>query len=264
MSITTPTEVAPEPGSAAYDAKMVALGETLEAPSDPVDPPEETPAPAGDRPVWLPEKFKSPEDMAKAYSELEKKQSAPVIPTTPEAAAAASTGEAGAVLAEAGLNMDDYSNEYLRTGELAEDSYAKLAKAGISKQLVDGYIAGQQAQADVIRKDVFTSVGGEDTYASMMGWAAKSLPASDVSAYNKAMDSGDPSLAKLAVAGLHSKFTVANPTEPKLLQGGTGSVGAEGFESTQQVVVAMRDPRYKVDPAYRKSVDRRLTNSNIF
>jgi len=27
------------------------------------------------RPDWLPEKFSSPEDMAKAYSELEKKQS---------------------------------------------------------------------------------------------------------------------------------------------------------------------------------------------
>lgn len=264
MSIPTTTEaVAPEPGSAAYDAKMVALGETLDAPSDPVDPPEDTPA--GDRPVWLPEKFKSPEDMAKAYAELENKQSKPpAVPTTPEAAAAASTGEAAAVLEGAGLNLDDYSDEYLRTGSLAEDSYAKLAKAGVSKQLVDGYIAGQQAQANVIRNDVFTSVGGEDTYASMMGWAAKSLPASDVAAYNRAMDSRDPALAKLAVAGLHSKFTTANPAEPKLLQGATGAVGAEGFESSQQVVVAMRDPRYKVDPAYRKSVDRRLTNSNVF
>ena len=33
--------------------------------------------PTETRPDWLPEKFKSAEDLAKAYSELEKKQSAP-------------------------------------------------------------------------------------------------------------------------------------------------------------------------------------------
>ncbi len=261
LPLTPPAPTVITPGSAEYEAKMVALGDNLEAPSEPPD----LEPPADQRPQWLPEKFKSAEDMAKAYSELEKKQSAtPPLTITPEAAASASTSEAGEVLDGAGLSLDTYSEEYMRTGGLAEESYAKLEKAGISKVLVDGYIAGQQAQANVIRNEVFTSVGGEDTYASMMGWAAKSLPESDVTAYNKAMDAGDPALAKLAVAGLHSKFTSANPAEPKLLQGGTGFVGGEGFESTQQVVAAMRDPRYKVDPAYRKSVDRRLTNSNIF
>ena len=34
---------------------------------------EELPQEQSDRPEWLPEKFKSPEDMSKAYSELEKK-----------------------------------------------------------------------------------------------------------------------------------------------------------------------------------------------
>ena len=34
------------------------------------------------RPEWLPEKFKNAEDLAKAYSELEKKQSTPTEPDT--------------------------------------------------------------------------------------------------------------------------------------------------------------------------------------
>ena len=33
----------------------------------------ELPQDQSDRPEWLPEKFKTPEDMSKAYSELEKK-----------------------------------------------------------------------------------------------------------------------------------------------------------------------------------------------
>lgn len=267
MSTPTPTEAVLIPGSAAYDAKMVALGSTLDAPTElEVSLVETPPAPAGgDRPEWLPEKFNTPADMAKAYSELEKKQSAPTtaIPT-PEVAAAATPSEATAVLSSAGLNMDTYTEEYMRTGSLAESSYSDLAKSGLNKAIVDSYIAGIEAQATAVRAGVFSSVGGEDNYASMVGWAAKSLPASDVAAYNKAMESGDPALSKLAVAGLHSQYTQANPSEPKLLQGGTGAVGAEGYESTQQVVAAMRDPRYKTDPAYRKSIDRRLANSNIF
>lgn len=52
-------------------------GKVVDAPAD-VDEegekkPEEAKEPEGERPEWLPEKFKSPEDMAKSYSELEKK-----------------------------------------------------------------------------------------------------------------------------------------------------------------------------------------------
>ena len=43
--------------------------------------------PTESRPEWLPEKFKSAEDLAKAYSELEKKQSAPTEEAPTESAA---------------------------------------------------------------------------------------------------------------------------------------------------------------------------------
>lgn len=36
-------------------------------------PQEDTSVPSSDRPTWLPEKFQNPEDLAKAYGELEKK-----------------------------------------------------------------------------------------------------------------------------------------------------------------------------------------------
>jgi hypothetical protein len=44
---------------------------------------------------------------------------------------------------------------------------------------------------------------------------------------------------------------------------GSGNQG-DKFESPQQLVQAMSDPRYEKDPAYRKSLEQKLHRSNIF
>ena len=58
------------------------MSETItitEAETGPEAPQEEAPQDnqPSERPEWLPEKFKTPEDLAKSYSELEKKLSSP-------------------------------------------------------------------------------------------------------------------------------------------------------------------------------------------
>jgi hypothetical protein len=45
------------------------------------------------------------------------------------------------------------------------------------------------------------------------------------------------------------------------MQGGKTAPG--GFESVAQVVAAMSDPRYKIDPAYRAQVERKIANSTV-
>ena len=70
----------PGPLSSAQQAAPVSVPQT-EAGAAPIPAPSNEPAaaPSGDRPSWLPEKFKSAEDMAKAYSELEKKQGGQLV-----------------------------------------------------------------------------------------------------------------------------------------------------------------------------------------
>src|SRR5690606_27809848 len=83
------------------------------------------------RPAWLPEKFSSPEDLAKAYAELEsklggqKKEETPATPPTKE--------EAEKAVSEAGLDMAALSKEYAELGGLSEDTLKALEAKGITR-----------------------------------------------------------------------------------------------------------------------------------
>ena len=103
------------------------------------------------KPEGLPEKFNSVEDLAKSYSELEKKlgEQTPkeeVDPTSKatlkEDAPKEQKGEldiAEKAVASAGLNMENLSNEYAEKGELDAKSYEALEKAGIPKDIRQRY-----------------------------------------------------------------------------------------------------------------------------
>lgn len=228
-------------------------------------PAVEAPAVDPSRPSWLPEKFKTAEDFAKSYSELEKKIGNPAAPVVDPAKPAPVTEKAAeAKVTEAGLSFETYSTEYAKDGALSETSYEALAKAGIPKDVVDEYISGQEAQADVIRLSVFNEVGGEAEYAKVMAWAAKSLSPAEAQAYNAATDSSSVETLKLAAAGLHAKYVAANGADPKLLGGNpAGGASTDVYRSTAELRAAMGDPKYRTDPAYRADVAAKLGRSDI-
>lgn len=248
-----------------HDQKMAAKVDQANA-APPVEGTEGTP-PAEDRPQWLPEKFKSPEDMAKAYAELEAKlgQAKPAAPAenTPEPSQATSA-DAEKQLADKGLNLQDFSAEFAQKGELSAESYEKLAKAGYDKGLVDQFIEGQKARASQFESAIKTEVGGADAYVNMVTWAKANLSPSEIDAYNAAVSSGNADQAKLAALGLKMKFDTANGSDPQRLLGGQGSTStADVFESVAQLKEAMKDPRYKTDSAYRAQVQQKLGRSNV-
>ena len=111
------------------------------------------------RPNWLPEKFKSAEELAKAYGELEKKMSAPQEEVQEE------TPEQPSSEVEA---LDKYYEEYTENNELSDKSYTELEGMGLSRELVDGYIAGQKALADNDVAQIHNVVGGQDNYAQLL------------------------------------------------------------------------------------------------
>ena len=253
--IKTPENIeAPE----GHDEKMIAKVDAVNAPA------EET------RPDWLPTKFKSVEDMAKAYSELESKlgTSKPATEEVPEVTPEVkepATEEVKAELESKGLSLSDFSKEFNDTGALSDDSYSALEKAGYDRTLVDGYIAGQKAIANEHFNSVVSVVGGAEAYTGMVSWAKDNLPAQDILAYNQAVESGDLARTRLAVSGLQARFTAENGSEPSLV-GGRGQVtaGGEVFESVAQVTAAMKDPRYKTDQAFRNKVQAQLGRSEVF
>ena len=129
---------------------------------------------------------------------------------------------------------------------------------------MDSYIAGQEQLATSMRTKMFDSVGGEETYTTMMEWASTNLNAGEVEAYNTTMNSGNTDQIQMSVHGLKARYTAANGSDPKLISGDTAAANAGGrFDSVAQLTEAMRDPRYAKDSAFRQSVQNKLANSSI-
>lgn len=249
----------PQPESQEHIDAMVAKADNAQ--NEPVQ--ENLESTTDERPEWLPEKFKTPEDLAKSYAELEKKMSSgDTEPVKTETEIPSS--EAADVVENAGLNFDAMQEEYQANQGLTEATYESLAKSGIPKEVVDSYIAGQEQLATSLRTTMFDSVGGEEAYGSMMEWASTNLTPNETEAYNDTMNSGNSDQIQMTVHGLKARYTAANGSDPKLISGDTTSANAGGrFDSVAQLTEAMRDPRYAKDSAFRQSVQNKLSNSSI-
>lgn len=232
----------------------------------------ETP-PTAERPAWLPSKFRDAEQMAEAYEQLEARftqgQQTPEPAPAPEAAPAAeSTGSLQGIPEDApapegdALWADDslsrYHDSITQTGTLAPEDRQAFIDAGYPEAMIDNYVAGWQAQNREATAAVHGITGGEENYNSMLQWAKTNLPPGEQQAFNAAIN-GDLNTASAAVRGLYAQFTAnsGNPMPNRGLPAG----GAHGFESMEQMMAAQRDPRYKSDPAFRKSVLDRVQNS---
>jgi len=220
-----------------------------------------------ERPEWLPEKFKSPEDMAKAYSALESKLGQPQreeeVSEEVQELVSADASEISEVLGANGIDFDVLQQEYQELGGLSEDAYAALEEAGFPEAVVDQWIAGQQAISQQVQTEMFSLVGGQEQYQELVGWAADALPEAEIDAFNATMATQDPNMIRLAIQGLNARYR--SEAAPSLLQGGTGPVSTGGkFESTAELTAAMSDPRYAKDPAYRQQVSDKLARSSLF
>jgi len=229
---------------------------------------EELPQEQSDRPEWLPEKFKSPEDMSKAYSELEKKLGQPTEeaseePEQVEGKAEDKEEQTEENSSEAYQAVAEASKEFFENdGQLSEETYNTLEKAGLPRDLVDSYAAGQQALLQSEEGQIKSVAQGN--YEAMAEWANENLPQEEVEAFDEAVTGGTVSQAKLAVQGLYARYQNEVGAKPKLTQGAVNGVSTMPFRSMQELARAQSDPRYKSgDKAYHEEIDRRLQVSNI-
>lgn len=218
------------------------------------------------RPEWLPEKFNSAEDLAKAYGELESKLGSPkaAAEETEEKKEAEEPTEdkAKEVTENAGLDYDALSAEYAENGELSDDAYAKLEEAGIPKDLVDSYIKGQEALSASKGNEIVESVGGQDAYQDMIKWAKDNFSADEISGYNDVVNGTNQAAIKFAVEGLKARYDAANK-EPSFVSGKAANETPSGYRSWAEVKVDMGNPKYNTDPAFRADVAAKLANSQL-
>ena len=212
-----------------------------------------------ERPQWLPEKFESPEELAKAYANLEKEYHT----KNREDEKTQVKLEASDVQTRVGDALSAASNEYAERGDLTEASYAALEKNGISRELVKTYVDGYKASQEANTNAIMNEVGGKDNYAAMTEWASGSLTDSELATFNRVVESNDADTAKMAIKGLYARFISDGGSPVKLMQGQVAGTGITPFNSNAQMVDAMKDPRYAKDPAYRAQVEKRIGISRI-
>jgi hypothetical protein len=269
---------------------MTAPETTSEAP--PVAPEAGKTAPAatpGDRPAWLPEQFKTPEDLAKAFSDTQaeltrskqelakgKPAEGEKKPTDDKATPDKKPGDmeitdkqAEDVAKAANADLVPYVEEFNRTGDVAVESRTKIAeslKAVLgehAEEVVNDYIEARKAQRTNATTALKDLAGGDEGYGAMVAWAKDNIAPEERAAYNRAVNSGDFHAASLAVSGLHAKFQAKAGKAPKLLSGNNSINTAVGFTTMYQLLEAQRDPRYGKDPDYTASVQAKLTKSNF-
>jgi len=230
-------------------------------------------------------KFKSVEDLANSYKELEGKlgsieqtQETEEVETSEETEqqefdAQDYYGEGlASVLEEVGIDPQEISQRFVDNDSISDDDYSKLEDAGFSKQVVDTYLDGLRgvgaADADEIPADIIKgikdSVGGDETYGQMQSWAEQNLSDEEGVAFNNLMDTGDAATIQLAVEGLYSRYSKSMGVEPNLYTGRPAASGPTPYRSTAEVVAAMSDKRYGKDVTYTEDVQRRLGGSDVF
>ena len=231
-------------------------------------PETELPQEENDRPQWLPEKFKSAEDMAQAYSELEKKlgqapKEEQAEGEQSEAEAENQEEQAEENVSEAYQTIAEASKEFFENdGQLSEETYNALEKAGLPRDLVDSYAAGQQALLQSEESQIQSVANGQ--YDAMAEWANENLPQEEIDAFDEAVTGGTVQQAKLAVQGLYARYQNSVGSTPKLTQGAVAGTSTMPFKSMQELARAQSDPRYRSgDKAYHEEIDRRLAVSNI-
>ena len=217
------------------------------------------------RPEWLPEKFNSPEDLAKGYSELEKqftqsRQEASKTEDTEDSKA--DDSEARETIENAGLDFDSMQKEFSESGNLSEETFKDLEARGIPKEMVDAYVDGQKAKATAYTNEVFEFAGGEESYKGMTEWASENLSDAEVDAFNSSIQSGNSSQARLAIDGLVSRYRDNGGVEPTLV-GGKASASVDTYNSWAQVTKDMGTTEYKQDPAFREAVQKKLGRSKL-
>lgn len=241
-------------------------------------------------------KFRSQEDLARAYQELERKlgrgeqaeeESEIEIPDYSRDESLKQYGELLTdKFEEAGVNPFEMAARF-EAGEDLSGYVDKLEGAGIPRPVIEQYLsnaAGDEqpaAEFEALSEqevDEFkTQVGGAEAFQELTDWAKQNLTEAELASYNQVVDSGNRQAIFWALRSMSMQAAISKragkPTtqarEPKLIGGSTPSDGM-AFESMGQVLEAMQKRNslgqvlYETDDAYRAKVDSMVARSDFF
>ena len=217
-------------------------------------------------------KYKSAEELEKAYKELEAK-----LGDQPEQAEPEPEAEPEPTTLSDNANIiTSASDEYYQNdGKLSPETLQKFSNMS-SQDLVNAYLevtkspdwqAAPPAEvadiSDAQINQVKNAAGGDVAYQNMVQWAGANLDAKSIEAFDQIINTGSLDAINFAVKGLKSQYDAANGVEGTMVQGKAAPNRGDVFRSQAELVAAMSDRRYDNDPAYRQDVIEKLDRSDL-
>jgi hypothetical protein len=218
-------------------------------------------------------KYKSAEELERAYKELESKlgQQESIEKAEPEPEA---EPEPTTLSDNANIITSASDEFYANDGKLSPETLQKFQ--GMSSQdLVNAYLevtkspewqATPPSEVQDVTENQINEVknfaGGEQQYSNMVQWAGENLDKESIKAFDDIIASGSIETIKFAVSGLKSQYLNAVGYEGKMIQGKAVRETGDVFRSQAELVAAMSDRRYDNDPAYRQDVIEKLERSD--
>ena len=260
VDTTTQTETVPD-NLTPEEQDSLAVGEKISAEQD----------------TLLAGKYKTAEDLEKAYKELESKLGQQK--TDPEQAEQAepeseTTSESTPLSANASIITEASDEFYSNDGKITPETLEKF-KGMSSEDLVNAYIEvtnspDWQANAPTQVEDVTDAqinevknyAGGDQAYSDMIKWAGQNLDQKTISTFDDIVAKGNIDAIKFAVTGLKSQYLNAVGFEGKMVTGKAPQTSKDVYRSQAELVAAMNDKRYDNDPAYRQDVIQKLERSD--
>lgn len=165
-------------------------------------------------------------------------------------------------LKEKGINYQELLEEYADKGDLSEETLQKLDTLGFTKEFVNDFINGKKAlieqQVKREQEELASYVGGQETFDNIIKWAADNISNEEKLVINSIKDI---TTQKLILEGLKARMEQNEGVLPTYIQGSGQEIKSDIFESQAQMFEAIRDKRYKTDPAYQEAVTKRIEAS---
>jgi hypothetical protein len=211
-------------------------------------------------------KFKDAEDLEKAYIELQSKLGKPQEEQEePQQEPQQEQQE------EPTEEQEDFLNqlwEESQTNEYSEDTINRLRNMNPA-ELAKMYLDERSSSPNVPRidekgaADLRQTVGGDNAYSNMINWARQNLTDQESDMFNSVMETGNPNSMFFAIQALNARYSNSTGFEGEMITGKGTSEKVDAYQSQAEVVRAMSDERYDLDPAYRAQVAQKLERSNL-
>ena len=210
-------------------------------------------------------KFKSQEELLKAYQELEKVRSKENTEETSEPEET-TTEEEPETPTEDNPVFTKAAEEYADGGNISEESIEALSKMD-SKDLIKSYVdfySKSQQKAELQQtqvNEIKNIAGGEEGYNELTTWASQNLEKTELEQFNTIANTGNYTAIKFAVEALNSRFRNQEGYEAPMVTGKAASSNAKPYRSQAELARDIANPLYNSDPAFRSDVEERLSLS---